>query len=100
MQKISIKNFGPIKEFESEVKNINLFIGPQASGKSTISKSIFILKSLKDKLMIFILDVSDEQLEHPINAFSKYLGRWFAECFSKTWRMRSFELTYHYSAEK
>lgn len=100
MQKISIKNFGPIKEFESEVKNINLFIGPQASGKSTISKSIFIFKSLKNKLMSFILDVTDEQLEHPINEFSKYLGRWFAECFSKTWRMRPFELTYHYSAEK
>jgi predicted ATPase len=100
MQKISIKNFGPIKEFESEVKNINLFIGPQASGKSTISKSIFIFKSLKNKLMSFILDVSDEQLEHPINEFSKYLRQWFVECFGTTLRMQSFQLTYNYSADK
>lgn len=100
MQKISIKNFGPIKEFESEIQNINLFIGPQASGKSTISKSIFIFKSLKNKLMSFILDVSDEQLEHPINAFYKYLRQWFLECFGKTLRMQSFQLNYNYSADK
>ncbi len=100
MQKISIKDFGPIQAFESEVQNINLLIGPQASGKSTISKSIFIFKSLKNKLMSFILDVSDEKLEHPINSFSLYLRQWFVECFGTTLRMQPFQLTYNYSADK
>jgi len=35
MQKISIRDFGPLKNVTTEVKDLLLFIGPQASGKST-----------------------------------------------------------------
>jgi predicted ATPase len=38
--RLKIKNFGPIKEIDIELKEINIFIGPQASGKSTIAKLI------------------------------------------------------------
>ena len=38
--KLTIKNFGPIKEVNIELKELNIFIGPQASGKSTIAKLI------------------------------------------------------------
>ena len=51
MQKIEIKNFGPIKELKLEIKDFMLFIGPQASGKSTIAKTIFFFKSLSDDLV-------------------------------------------------
>ena len=37
MAKIYIENFGPITKFEAEVKDIMLFIGPQATGKSATS---------------------------------------------------------------
>lgn len=33
-----IKNFGPIKEAEIEVKSVLVLIGEQASGKSTVAK--------------------------------------------------------------
>ncbi len=38
MQKLTIKNIGAIKNVEFEVNRINVFMGPQSSGKSTISK--------------------------------------------------------------
>jgi len=51
MHRIEIKNFGPIKYFEAELKDLMFFIGPQASGKSTISKIIFFCRRLPDLLL-------------------------------------------------
>ena len=57
MERIFIKNIGPIKECEFEIKPINIFIGPQATGKSTIAKLIFFFKSFyKDLLAAFELE--------------------------------------------
>ena len=36
MAHIIIKNIGPIKEVELDLNKINVFMGPQSSGKSTI----------------------------------------------------------------
>lgn len=47
MEKIIIKNFGPIKEVELEIKDINVFIGSTSSGKSTVAKLIGIFKSVE-----------------------------------------------------
>lgn len=45
MEKISIKNFGPIKEIDFCLdKQFNLVIGEQATGKSTLAKCIFFSK--------------------------------------------------------
>ena len=38
MKRIIIRNFGPIKKIEVDLKRINLVIGPQSSGKSTFLK--------------------------------------------------------------
>lgn len=43
--KLLIRNFGPIKAVDLDLRNVNVFIGPQASGKSTIAKLLTILKS-------------------------------------------------------
>jgi ABC-type oligopeptide transport system ATPase subunit len=40
---LHIKNFGPIKEAKIDVKDMMIFIGKQASGKSTLAKIITIL---------------------------------------------------------
>jgi predicted ATPase len=40
MAHIVIKNVGPIKKAELDLNKINVFIGPQSSGKSTIAKII------------------------------------------------------------
>ena len=38
MKHLVIRNIGPIKESEIELKRFNFFIGPQSSGKSTVAK--------------------------------------------------------------
>ena len=40
MTRITIHNIGPIKNVSLELNKINVFIGPQSSGKSTIAKII------------------------------------------------------------
>lgn len=40
MAHIIIKNIGPIKDVELDLNKINVFMGPQSSGKSTIAKII------------------------------------------------------------
>lgn len=42
MKKLYIRNFGPVKDAEIEVKRFNMFIGEQSVGKSTIAKLITI----------------------------------------------------------
>ena len=40
MAKITIKYVGPLKEVSLDIKRINVFMGPQSTGKSTIAKII------------------------------------------------------------
>ena len=40
MNKLVIKNVGPIKSIDIPLNKINVFIGPQSSGKSTIAKIV------------------------------------------------------------
>lgn len=42
-EKLIVKNFGPIKNAEIDVKDMMVFIGAQSSGKSTLAKLITIL---------------------------------------------------------
>lgn len=41
---IYVKNFGPIKNIDFEIKKVNVLIGEQGTGKSTIAKLIAIFK--------------------------------------------------------
>lgn len=52
MQKIIIKHLGPIEECELEIQNFIVCTGEQASGKSTIAKSIFFFKNMKNILFL------------------------------------------------
>lgn len=40
MQRLIIRNVGPVKEADIKLKKVNVFVGPQSSGKSTIAKII------------------------------------------------------------
>lgn len=42
---LTVKNFGPIKDATLNMRNVNVLIGPQASGKSTLAKLYTICKS-------------------------------------------------------
>lgn len=45
-EKLIIRNFGPIKDVELDIKKFNVFIGQQASGKSTVAKVLAIFRRL------------------------------------------------------
>ena len=63
MEKLIVKNFGPIKHLEIEVKQFNVFIGTTASGKSTAAKLVAIFKDpgfLQDPTML----IFEQQLKH------------------------------------
>ena len=45
MEKLSIRNFGPVVKADIDLKRINVFIGPQGSGKSTMAKVISAFRS-------------------------------------------------------
>ena len=51
MQKILIHKLGPVEHCELEISDFTVFTGPQASGKSTIAKSVFFFKNIKNILM-------------------------------------------------
>jgi len=57
MQTLSIKNFGPIKEVTIKITDLMIFIGPQASGKSTIAKNIYYFRSVRDFLFETIEEI-------------------------------------------
>jgi predicted ATPase len=42
--KLIVKNFGPLKDIEIEVREMITFIGAQASGKSTLAKLLSIFE--------------------------------------------------------
>ena len=65
MQRIEVKNFGPLKDINLEIKDYMVFIGPQASGKSTLAKLIYFFWKIEDKFR-------DETI--PSYAISKVLG--------------------------
>jgi len=48
MNRLYIKNFGPLKEIDIELNKINLFIGENGSGKSILAKVITIVLDLEN----------------------------------------------------
>ena len=40
MSRLIVKNIGPIKSVDIELKKVNVFMGPQSCGKSTLAKII------------------------------------------------------------
>ena len=44
-EKLIIRNFGPIKDVELDLRKINIFIGDQGTGKSTVAKVLYAVKS-------------------------------------------------------
>ena len=53
MAHIIIKNIGPIKEVELDLNKINVFMGPQSSGKSTIAKIISFCLWIEKNVCLF-----------------------------------------------
>lgn len=56
MQKLIIHNFGPLQNVELEVKDFMVFIGPQATGKSTVAKLVYYFKDISNDIWELLRD--------------------------------------------
>lgn len=65
MERLIVKQFGPLKKVDIELKDINIYIGLTSSGKSTVAKLISIFKSGS-----FVIN------SHSLAFFKKSLGNY------------------------
>lgn len=105
MQKIVIHKLGPVKYCQMEIRDFTVFTGPQASGKSTIAKSVFFFKNIKYVItdqfrkQCFLgygalNDAADLSLKKRIE---RGIRSNFLQIFGTTWHMdKDMELSFHY----
>lgn len=100
MQRIIIRNFGPISDIDIEISDFQLFIGTQASGKSTIAKSIYFFRSLRDDLIRYVYDLIDKRtIAKPLGAYSSILRSKFMEIWGTTHHLNEIHLQFFYTDE-
>jgi AAA15 family ATPase/GTPase len=69
MQRIIVKNFGPLKDLDLEIKDFMVFIGPNASGKSTLAKLIYFFLKVPENISKAYLEsfgLTNEELKTAI----------------------------------
>lgn len=94
MEKIEIRDFVGIKDITLEVKAINILIGPQASGKSIITKLLFYFKN-------FIFDIisAAEETKYKRDLDNHYKQK-FEEYFPVSyWGSKNFKIRYYVDNE-
>ena len=73
MAHLSIRNIGPVKTIDIELNRINIFMGPQSSGKSTVAKIVSFCQWLEKDCLLH------QTVGHVDNAYIKtHLFDYFA----------------------
>lgn len=102
MERIVINKLGPIKHCDLNINEFMVFTGPQASGKSTIAKSIFFFKNIKNLLLLqinkrFLGGVDTVKLSTK-NRLLKEIRSNFLQTFGSTWCMdKDMSIEYYYT---
>lgn len=60
MHRIVIDNFGPITHVDLTFNRLNVLIGAQATGKSTIVKAVYFFISLRNDFLRFLVDAVEK----------------------------------------
>ena len=92
MQKIIIKYLGPIEEMEMDIRDFNLIIGEQATGKSTVAKTIYFFRIIKTTITDYLCQLYDTSLYNGrevsqgfSNVLKKELKSVFISLFGYSW---------------
>lgn len=101
MNKLTISSFGPIKDVELEMKDLCAFIGPQASGKSTIAKLLYFFLFIKEDLIQFAAEAMTANVSKNAPSFNlidikKRLRMRFVQLFGTTKHMKKFKVSFIY----
>lgn len=81
MAKIKINHLGAIQSVDIEIKKFNLFIGEQATGKSTICKAIYYFRNFKEIVLEYLYSVVLTGKKE--NVFPKVLNSQMKDSFIK-----------------
>jgi predicted ATPase len=101
MQRIEVESFGPLKNIDLEIKDYMVFIGPQASGKSTLAELIYFFWKVEDKfnqeilstyVLNKILNTHREEVNY-IENWKKFIRKLFSDIFP-TYRNGVIRFTY------
>lgn len=99
MRKITIQDFGPLSRVDLQLdKQLQIVIGPQASGKSTIVKVVYFCRKIRDYLADYarqIVSNGYSREEFYVN-FYKFLRKPFMGYFGTTKHMKQFYIKYYY----
>ena len=99
MQKIVIKNFGPVKDAEIEIKKVLILIGEQASGKSTIAKLIYFFKSLSNYWFGYFSKINTKFDSISSSDIINFTQNKFSVFFNIK-QDKPFEIIYYYNSEE
>ena len=95
---ILIRNFGPIDEARIDLNDkFQIFIGAQASGKSTICRVVYFCQKIRDYTLDFLMSSEQFTENHKNEYFNNYLKKMtkqFMGCFGTTKHMQRFEIRY------
>ncbi|BAU65632.1 hypothetical protein STA3757_30210 [Stanieria sp. NIES-3757] len=94
MEKIEIKDFVGIKDITIEIKQINILIGPQASGKSIVAKLLFYFKSF-----IFEMISAAKELKSVRELNRDYKHKFKTFFPSSSWGNQDFTIRYSIDQE-
>ena len=102
MARIIIHQLGPVKHCELEIEDFMVFTGPQSSGKSTIAKSVFYFKSVRNVLLQLLKKqymITADRIDLSIkNRLIRELRSNFLQTFGSTWCMeRDMSIRYEYT---
>ncbi|MDR2116025.1 MAG: ATP-binding protein, partial [Planctomycetaceae bacterium] len=81
MQRIEIENFGAIKHVAFDIRDYTVFIGPQASGKSTIARLVYFFLSQEEELSVLFFDKDGSFIRPTIERWKEKI----LEKFNKFW---------------
>ena len=100
MQKIVIENFCAVNHVELNLDNkIDVIIGAQASGKSTVAKTIYFCRKVRDYLIEYLVNPINFSNVHPNEYYSYFLKsirQKFMGCFGTTKHMDNFNIAFYY----
>lgn len=98
---LEISRFGPIEDCNVEITDAMFLIGPQSSGKSTISKMVFFFLLVRDEYIQYIIDASNSnQNERKIvGGFAKQLRRRFIEFWGPAPQNKDLCIRFHYKKD-
>lgn len=97
---IYVNDFGPIQEANIDLdKKFQFYVGPQASGKSTLCRIAYFCKKIRDYYVHYLLNrnaMENAYINVVKGNLKKYLRRNFIGCFGTTKHMQPFIINYEF----